>query len=314
MSLFRRTIRFFLFVIGLLTALSVAAGTLLARYLVRPPRRTLFASPTDVGLAYEDAQFPARDGVRLSGWFVPGAGEATEKPAIVLLHGLGWNRLGTATGAVVDNIIGALPVDLLRLVQALHETGYSVLTFDLRNHGQSASSGATMWGLREANDVLGALDYLAAREDVATERIGALGFSIGANALLFALPHTTCIKAALLVQPATPRVFMDRFSADMFGPFARPINFIAQALYQASGGLKFQSIEPAAIAPSVTIPVLYLQGNHDRWGSLENVVQMSHSTPGAKTPAFVEANSRYQGHEYLINHPHVATDFFWQNL
>ena len=82
------------------------------------PDRTLYGTPRDVGLAYEDAWMTASDGVRIHGWFVPASGEARG----VLLHCHGN----------AGNISGRL--DQIRL---LHGLGLSVLIFDYRGFGQS---------------------------------------------------------------------------------------------------------------------------------------------------------------------------------
>lgn len=71
MNLFRRAIRFFLIVAGLVAAVVAAATAFFLRYLLRPPRQPLWATPEDAGMPFEEVEFPARDGLRLSGWFIP---------------------------------------------------------------------------------------------------------------------------------------------------------------------------------------------------------------------------------------------------
>jgi uncharacterized membrane protein len=50
------------------------------------------AVPSDWGLVFEDVTFPTRDGVPLSGWFMPGSNGA----AVVLLHGGGGSSNRTS--------------------------------------------------------------------------------------------------------------------------------------------------------------------------------------------------------------------------
>jgi dipeptidyl aminopeptidase/acylaminoacyl peptidase len=66
----------------------------------------------------------------------------------------------------------------------LAEHGYAVLVFESR---RCADAGPLSLGYREVDDVAAALDYLAARPDVDSERIGIYGFSsAGATAVMAA--------------------------------------------------------------------------------------------------------------------------------
>ncbi len=133
-----------------------------AHSVVHPPRTRDDKSPADFGLAYESVEFYSTDGILLRGWFIPG-GEA----AVIMAHGHGGSK-----------------ASMLPRANALRrEAGYSVLLFDFRASGESEGSQATL-GYREQNDVLGAIAYLQSRPEVDPERIGALGSSMGAAALL----------------------------------------------------------------------------------------------------------------------------------
>ena len=71
--------------------------------------------------------------------------------------------------------------------------------FDLRNHGESAAHPPVTFGQSEADDLLGALAYLSARPDVDPARLAAIGFSMGANAILYALPQTCLLYTSRCV-------------------------------------------------------------------------------------------------------------------
>src|SRR5204863_345202 len=85
--------------------------------------------------------------------------------------------------------------------RALHDEGYHVLLFDLRNHGESARKVPITYGPNEALDYRGALAYVRSRADVDPARIGVLGCSMGANAALYGTPDAQPVKAI----PAGPR-------------------------------------------------------------------------------------------------------------
>lgn len=311
-NVFRRVVRLIIFLLGLLAGLIIAIVAFVSRQLISPTRQRLWAVPSDAGLDYQEVEFPARDGLRLSGWFLPCGGKGSPpKPAVILVHGWTWNRLGDSGETLLSNISGGLQVDLLRLAYDLHEAEYHVLMFDLRNHGQSASGGPVTFGLQESNDLLGALDFLATRADVDQSHIGVVGFSVGANALLFSLPHTNRIAAGIAVQPASPDLFAGRYARNLLGPLSAPVLALSRIIYQQAGHLPLSAIEPLmAAGGSGEIPILYVQGTGDRWGSVSNVAQMAARSPRSIDPLFVETHHRTGGYRYVVQHPETVTSFF----
>lgn len=173
--------------LGLMTLVAV----LIAFYLVLPVVMAFMVThqgraevccitPEDIGLAYEDVRFATADGLTLHGWFIPPVDGPDPAPAIILTHGDGANRL-----------------NLLQFqADVLARHGYAVLVYDLR--GRGASEGAPGYGWREGADVLGALAYLQGRDDVDADRIGAYGFSLGAEATLRAAVAAEDIRALML--------------------------------------------------------------------------------------------------------------------
>jgi uncharacterized protein len=307
---FRRVMRFVLWLILAVSALITTLAFFFARQVVRPPRQPLWATPDDVGLPYEDVQFPAReDGVRLSGWFIPA--EQPSAPTLLLVHGWPWNRLGEAAEGGMASLTGASPVDLLRLAHALHRAGYSLLLFDLRNHGESASKGTVTFGHQEAYDVLGALDYLVTRPDVDAQRIGAVGFSMGGNAVLYSLPQTEMLAAAVVIQPTSPDIFARRFSQHLFGPLGGPVLAVAKQMITLSSGFRLGSVDPRFVVPGGgSAPVLFVQGQGDPWGSVTNVAEMAQSYPTAVDLLLIDTNDRYSGYQYIVDHPELLDSFF----
>jgi dienelactone hydrolase len=315
MRLFRRVLRWFFFVSGLLAGLVTAVAAFLAQRMIKPPRQRLWATPGDLGLAYEDVNFPAQDGIRLSGWFIPAADGRRDGATIILLHGWLWNRLGLMADDMVSGLDGSRPVDLLRLAFKLHQDGYHLLMFDLRNHGESAAAPPVTFGWQEANDLLGALAYLHGRSEVNPAHIGAVGFSLGANTILYTLPQTDGIKTAVAVQPVSIENYVGRYGQDLLGPLSVVTLPLVEAMYQASGGLRFAAMQPAfSAAGAGEVPVLFVQGEGDRWGSMVDVTQMADKVPQARDPLFVEASHRFDGYQYVVDHPEIVLDFLEGNL
>jgi hypothetical protein len=120
-------------------------------------RSPILHSPRDQGLHYEDVTFPSGDGVPLEGWFIPAPG--SEK-VVIANHPMGFNRSGMPTHlepwrsqwAASGN---AFDIDFTPDYRILHEAGFNVLAYDLRNHGHSGegNGGISSTGIYEARDV-----------------------------------------------------------------------------------------------------------------------------------------------------------------
>ncbi len=129
-----------------------------------------------LGIPYEEVAFPSRgDSLRLSGWLFPREGS---RAGIVLVHGKPGHRANPEIG-------------LLPLAKDMHDLGYNVLTFDLRGWGQSQKSRFSL-GQYECGDVLGAVDFLKSR---GIQRVGVIGYSMGAVASILAAARDTSIRA-----------------------------------------------------------------------------------------------------------------------
>lgn len=316
MLTFRRSLRLFFGIAGFLIGLVAAASAYLARMMIAPPRLGEWATPENYGLDYEEVQFPAWDGIRVSGWFIPAERlDGHNPPTVILVHSWQWNRSGYTANGLFANVTGSKKIELLKLAKIFHEQGYHVLTFDLRNHGQSASAHPVTFGQGEAKDLLGSLTYIATRKDVNPNLIGVVGFSIGANAALFAMPQTNLIKAIVAVQPTTPSLFSLRLLNDIFGVFGMPIRLIVEFVYRIFGGPRLIGIDPAFAVSSVQdTPVLYIQGVGDNWGSPEDVSNMANATPSAQEMLFVNSSHRFDGYSYIIENPGPACAFFKQHF
>lgn len=153
---------------------------LLAKAHAHPPHQPLCCNtPADYDLEFEDVSFETADGLTLQGWYVPSENGA----AVLLLHGIGSTR-----------------VMMLGIGDALAQAGYGVLLFDLRSHGTSEGD-VLPFGGSEAEDVHAAVAYLQARSEVDPDRIGALGWSLGAQVAIMGATADSDVKAVVADGP-----------------------------------------------------------------------------------------------------------------
>jgi len=152
-------------------------------------------TPADLGLPFEHVRFDARDGVPLSGWYIPSRTGA----AVVLLHGAGSTRSNVLDHAAV-----------------LARDGFGVLLYDARGHGRSAGR-AMDFGWHGDDDIAGAVGLLRRRPDVDPGRIAAVGMSMGGESAIGAAASIPGIRA-VVAEGATNRVAGDKgWLSDEYG-------------------------------------------------------------------------------------------------
>ncbi len=162
----------------------VCAGFYLyQRRLLYAPSSELSATPSDIGLEYEEVELTAKDGVRLHGWYVP-----HERPRAVVLYFHG------NTGNISERL------ESLRIFHRLR-----LSTFILDYHGYGLSGGSPS---EEGTylDALAAWEYLVGERGIAPDRIIVFGRSLGAavGAWLVARhsPRAAVIESAFTSLPA----------------------------------------------------------------------------------------------------------------
>jgi hypothetical protein len=175
---------------GLLATLLVLGPVVLGIVATHKWREPVGTPPS---AAYEDVRFEASDGLELAGWYRPSRNGA----AVLVVHGGSSDRKGSVAHA-----------------EMLARHGYGVLLYDARGRGESEGS-ENNYGWDWHKDISGALGYLKARDDVDPDRIGAIGLSTGADALIDMAPEV----GALVTDGAAASSFADwhRLRGDELG-------------------------------------------------------------------------------------------------
>lgn len=186
------------------------------------------------GLATQSVHFHASDGVALSGWFVPASPKA---PSIVLIPGFKDDRS-----------------TMVPYARFLHAAGINVLLYDGR--GTGGSSGTFSLGLREVNDVRGAMRYLSQRSD---HRVGLLGVSLGAGVAIVAAARLPAIGATVADSAYVDQTaLVDRLDELHAGPLTIPLAPVAPWLVDQILGKPLKSFSPLRAVPNIAPRALYL--------------------------------------------------------
>jgi pimeloyl-ACP methyl ester carboxylesterase len=284
-------------------------------------RAPVLHSPSEHGLEYEDVTFPARDGVPLEGWFIPAPGSGK---LIIANHPMGFSRSGMPTQyepwhadwAASGN---GFEVDLVPDYKILHDAGYNVLAYDLRNHGLSsaANGGVSTHGITEWRDVAGSLAYARTRPGTGDMTIGLFSRCMGAVATFAAMTRWPAafdgVRCLVSPQPVTPRFIVERRLAVM-GLGDRLEEFNTLIRLRTSVGLE-QRI-PQEWARNVRVPTFLYQVRGDILTDPSDVQAMFDNIPVAeKKLQWIEGTTaRWDGYLEFQRRPQPMLDWFAQYM
>jgi uncharacterized protein len=143
-----------------------------AIYVTRTPREPIDGT---FSVPHEDVAFETADGLTIRGWYAPSRNGAS----IVFVHGSGGNRQGPRKQAAL-----------------LARHGYGVLLYDSRGRGESDGDPQGFdWTWQP--DVDAAIEFLKARPEVRGGRVGGVGLSAGAEALIEAAARRPDLRAVV---------------------------------------------------------------------------------------------------------------------
>lgn len=284
-------------------------------------RSPVLRTPADVGLTYQDVTFPSQDGTPLEAWFIPR--EGSDK-LIVANHPLWFSRAGLPAHLEPWRSLGALggndfEVDFLPDYRILHDAGYNVLTYDMRNLGLSGSAngGSGSGGRFEARDVIGSLHLARSDERMQGMTIGLFSRCQGANATMFAMQEHpeefSDVRCLLAPQPLSVGVTMQR-TLDLLGIPERIDELEREIQLQVS--FRFADMTPVAWASSVRTPTYLYQVRDDLLTDPSDVQGMFDAIPVAeKHLQWIEGTTaRWDGYLDLQRDPQPKLDFLARHM
>ncbi len=250
------------FTIVLLAAIGIylAIGYVLAGMIMEPsPRRTVQRSHEALkeGWGYDqdsllrllrpprEVSFPSvTEGLTLRGWWFEGRDSAA--CGLVMAHGITENR-----------------ANVVKYASLLRDCGCDMLLYDHRGHG--ASDGQQLTGsFYESQDVLQAVRFLAKHSDIDPFRIGLIGESWGAAAVLVAAAKTDSIAFVLADSPYTSwRDAIVQRSDKLYGKWLRTFLPGAFLWIRLRTGARPRDASPIAFAKDIVVPTLVIHSKQD---------------------------------------------------
>jgi dienelactone hydrolase len=251
-------------------------GKTISDLMIKPGKSPVFETPDKYGLEYEEVTFSARDGVKLSGWLLGGG---TDKIIIQSHFGVQCSRCGyTQAGkGMMKNALWTSDIHFLEQAKYLTKNGYSVLMYDLRNHGNSGTGTIpwVAWGVEERKDVLAAVNYISNHRDYAQASIGLLSICMGASSSTFAyglepeIKEKQEVKAMIAVQPLTYDYFVKAMGLPNF--------LIASGnKYNSKRGVDLTGDSFLPYVKDISVPTLVIQNKNDPMTNMNMVKQYYH--------------------------------------
>lgn len=288
----------------------------LAKALIYPERKPLVKKPSDYGMTYQDVDFLSKDGTHLKAWLIPGSSDKL----IIMTHPMPFNRYGFHTKGQGWLKVSKVEVELLKTAKKLNDAGYSVLTFDFRNHGESdeANGGLCGVGYYEWQDVVGALNYIKSSPALKSKQLGFVSHCMGANATLIAMGKEPelfrDIKAVVAVQPISMEVFVPHYLKDKM-PLLRHLTPRIDKKIKEMAGFGLEDMSPAFYIKDIKTPILYVQVMEDAWTDSSDVQSFYDRTKSPKEIFWIRGDlERFDGYNYFGKDPARMLEFLEKHM
>jgi len=288
----------------------------------RQLRSPIMHSPSEQDLDYEDVTFPALDGAALEGWFIPA--EGSDK-LIIANHPMGFSRSGIPAHlepwrSIWTSSGNAFEVNFIPDCKILHNAGYNILAYDLRNFGLSgaANGGIASSGIFESRDVLGSLRYVRDRRDTRDMTIGLFSRCLGCSSTFCAMTKDRHafdgVRCLVGPQPVTMRIIMTRRLALAGIPVDRIQDLEQRIVLRTSIG--FGPRSPQEWARHVCIPTFLYQVHDDMLTEPSDVQAMFDNIPvdDKRLEWIRSTTARWDGYLEFQRRPEPMLEWFEKHM
>lgn len=281
---------------------------MVATAITKPKSSPVFSNPTYFGMEYEDVVFKAKDGVNLSGWLIKGN---TDKVIIFSHFGLYSSRSGfVPSGKLLE--AHKTEISYLNTFKHLVNAGYTVLAYDLRNHGNS-DRGTCPWftgGVEEYKDVIAAVDFISNHPVYKDSNIGLLSFCNGCNSTTYAygakggLANYKNIKALFALQPITLSALLKGMKIP-----DRIIRKASKISISRGGASLYTSFIP--YVKNINVPTILVQGKGDPLFSKPLIKDYFNELRVEKEMYWLDGpRDRFSYYDWFNKYPEKMIEFF----
>ncbi|MBX2853067.1 MAG: lysophospholipase [Phycisphaeraceae bacterium] len=286
-------------------------GKMVSNMMIKPGKSPVFDRPEDFDLDYENVEFKSEDGVTLRGWLIKGG---KDKVVIQSHFGVQCSRAGYSPKGKGMIKMWKQDISFLRQAKHLREQGYSVLMYDLRNHGESDSGSCPWisWGPEESKDVIAAVNFISTHPDYKDAGIGLLSICMGASSTTYGfgigeqgLSRFPNLKAMIALQPLHYNEFVKAFG--MPGFLNKPGGVVSKQ--RLGFDLSQRTFMPDV--SKITIPTMVMQNRADPWTDLDFVQGYYDALQVEKEMKWLDLDPlRAAAYDYLGTHPEELSVFF----
>lgn len=284
----------------------------MAELMAYSTRTPILRTPDQYGMKYEDIFFPAIDGVTLEGWFIPAK---NSNKLIICNHPMPANRYGYPGHLDPWKNFGGFEVNFLPEYKILHDAGYNIIAYDIRNHGRSAAGngGIVGHGIVEYRDVIGSLRYARSRPDTKDMKIALYSRCLGANSTFVAMEkypeEFKGITSMLALQPSPPRAFVKTAMDNAKIP--NGYELVDEALKKRTGYV-LDDFRPIEHSQADQIPTMVAQVKADFTMPFHYVEEIYNNISAKDKKLFwIEGTDmRFQGYNYFGQNPKVMLEWF----
>lgn len=209
----------------------------------------------------------------------------------------GWLRRGEHGGGMVLLVhsIRSNRVEMLSRARFLNARGYGVLLIDLQAHGETPGERIT-FGARESENVEAAVAFL--RKNFPSERIAAIGVSLGAAAIVLA-GHPLRLDAVVLesMHPTIKEAVENRLRLHL-GEAARVLSPLL--LWQLTFRLDVppEALNPITRIGNLNAPLLLISGTDDRHTTVAETGRLFEAARQPKEMWIVPGGGHFNMHAY----------------
>ncbi len=228
--------------------------------------------------------YPSKDGTPIEGWLIlPTRADSTQPvPLILAIHGGPHGAYGT---------------DFNFQFQLWASNGYAVLYTNPRGstgYGEKflwATWGGG-WGIKDYEDVIAGVDYVAKQQRIDSKRLGVTGYSYGGFLTNWVITQTPRFAAAISGAGISNWI-SDYATSDI--PRTKESEFYG-APWEPEGRKLLERQSPIYFANNVVTPTMFIHGEADLRVPIEQAEQMYLALRKRKVPArFVRYPDMYHG-------------------